>query len=108
MSALSPYGFQTYCLESLTVEEQLRLFSESSVVVGPHGAGFANIVACPVHSAIIELLPRPGNFSHYYAMADQLHLKHGHLLGSDFDPKTDDFSIDPDQLIALLSLMHLI
>ena len=37
MSALSPYGFQTYCLESLTVEEQLRLFSESSVVVGPHG-----------------------------------------------------------------------
>ena len=108
MTALRPYGFQAYCLESLPVEAQLRLFSESAVVIGPHGAGFANMIACAPSSAIIELLPRPGNYSHYYAMADQLDLKHGHLLATDFDPKTDNFSIDPDQLISLLSLMELI
>ena len=108
MTALSPYGFQTYSLESLPVEEQLRLFSESAVVIGPHGAGFANMIACAPSSAIIELLPRPGNYSHYYAMADQLDLKHGHLLATDFDPMTDNFSIDPYQLISLLSLMELI
>ena len=108
MTALSPYGFQTYCLESLPVEEQFRLFSESAVVIGPHGAGFANMIACAPSSAIIELLPRPGNYSHYYAMADQLDLKHGHLLANDFDPMTDNFSIDPYQLISLLSLMELV
>ena len=108
IQALAPFGFQPYCLESLPVEEQLRLFSESTVVLGPHGAGFANMIACPAHSAIIELLPRPGNYSHYYAMADQLDLKHGHLLATNFDPKTDNFSIDPDQLISLLNFMQLI
>ena len=108
MTALSPYGFQTYCLESLPVEAQLHLFSESAVVIGPHGAGFANMIACAPSAAIIEFLPRPGNYSHYYAMADQLDLKHGHLLATDFDPKTDNFSIDPDQLISLLNLMELI
>ena len=108
IDALRPHGFQTYCLESLTVEEQLRLFSESIIVLGPHGAGFANMIACAASSAIIELLPRPGNYSHYYAMADLLDLQHGHLLATDFDIRTDNFSINPDQLIALLSLMELI
>ena len=108
MAALSPYGFQTYCLESLPVEAQFRLFSESAVVIGSHGAGFANMIACAPSSAIIELLPRPGSYSHYYAMADQLDLKHGHLLATDFDPQTDNFSIDPDHLISLLGLMELI
>ena len=108
ISVLGPYGFQPFCLESLPVEEQLRLFSESSVVVGPHGAGFANMIACTPSAAIIELLPRPGNFTHYYAMADQLALQHGHLLAKDFDPQTDNFSIDPHQLISLLHQMQLI
>ncbi len=108
ISALVPYGFQSYCLESLPVEEQLRLFSESSVVVGPHGAGFTNMIACAPSAAIIELLPRPGNFSHYYAMADQLELQHGHLLGTDFDANSNNFIIDPDQLVSLLYLMELI
>jgi len=108
ISALSPHGFQSYCLESLPVEAQLRLFSESCVVVGPHGAGFANMIACQPSTAIIELIPRPGNFSHYYAMADQLDLQHGHLLATDYDLKSDNFAIDPDQLISLMLLMELI
>ena len=108
ISALGPYGFLPYCLESLSVKEQLRLFSESSVVVGPHGAGFSNMIACTPSAAIIELLPRPGNFTHYYAMADQLALQHGHLLAKDSDPQSDNFSIDPDQLISLLHHMQLV
>ena len=108
IQALAPFGFRPYCLESLPFEAQLRLFSESSVVVGPHGAGFANMIACAPSAAIIELLPRPGNFTHYYAMADRLDLQHGHLLSTDFNPKSDNFIIDSDQLISLLRLMELI
>lgn len=76
--------------------------------MGPHGAGFTNMIACAPSAAIIELLPRPGNFSHYYAMADQLELQHGHLLGTDFDANSNNFIIDPDQLVSLLYLMELI
>jgi len=108
LSALTPYGFQRHCLESLSVDAQLRLFSESSVVVGPHGAGFSNLIACMSSAAIVELIPRPGSFSHYYAMADQLDLRHGHLLASKTDAKSDNFTIDTGKLISLLRLMELI
>ena len=108
ISSLTSYGFEAYCLESLPVIAQLRLFAESAVVIGPHGAGFTNMIACAPSTAIIELLPRPGNFAHYYAMADRLDLLHGHILANDFDLKSDNFSIEPDQLISLLRLMELI
>ncbi|WP_222917884.1 glycosyltransferase family 61 protein [Natrinema sp. SYSU A 869] len=44
ITALRTRGFEPYALESLSVSEQVRLFSNSSAVVGPHGAGFANII----------------------------------------------------------------
>ena len=88
--------------------DQLRIFSESILVVGAHGAGFSNLIACTSQAAIIELLPRPGSFTHYYAMADILGLTHGHLMATRCDPETDDFTISPDDLIELLRKMKLL
>lgn len=105
---LEPYGFQIICLEDLSVQDQLRIFSETVLVVGAHGAGFSNLIACAPHTAIIELLPRPGAFSHYYAMADVLGLTHGHLVATRCDMKTDDFAVSPYDLIDLLRKMKLL
>lgn len=107
-AALSLYGFERYCLERLNVVQQLRLFSESLLLVGAHGAGFSNLVACASQASIIELLPRPGSFSHYYVMADILGLSHGHLLASRFDSETDNFYINPSSLLQLLREMNLL
>lgn len=107
-AALVPYSFERYFLEDLNVMQQLRLFSESALIVGVHGAGFTNIVACAPQAAIVELIPRPGAFSHYYLMADVLGLVHGHLLASNCDLQTDDFTIVPDDLITLLREMELL
>lgn len=41
---LQEFGFKTVTLEDLTVVEQIRLFSRAKAIVGPHGAGFTNIV----------------------------------------------------------------
>lgn len=108
VNALQPYGFERIYLENLRVDEQLRLFSESMVVVGPHGAGFSNLLACPSHAAVVELLPRPGDFSHYYGMAEVLGLRHGHLVATCCDPETDDFTIALNDLIKLLRKMVLL
>ena len=105
---LKRYGFEAICLEDFTVMDQLRIFSESILVVGAHGAGFSNLIACTSQAAIIELLPRPGSFTHYYAMADILGLTHGHLMATRCDPETDDFTISPDDLIELLWKMKLL
>ena len=105
LAALAPYGFERHCLEDLSVIEQLRLFSESSLLVGAHGAGFSNLVACTPQASIVELLPRPGAFCHYYAMADVLGLRHGHLLAPRYNRENDDFAISPADLLELLRQM---
>ena len=108
LGALKSYGFVSVCLEDLSVTDQLRLFSESLVIVGPHGAGLSNLVACTPKAAVVELLPRPGSFSHYYAIADVLGLSHGHLLANYADSETDDFAISPDDLLRLLRKMEVL
>ena len=108
LAALAPYGFERHCLEDCSVMEQLRLFAESVLLVGAHGAGFSNLVACAPQASVVELIPRPGPFSHYYAMADVLGLSHGHVLASRCDLETHDFTIDPADLIALLREMELL
>jgi len=108
LAALAPYGFERYCLEDLSVTEQLCLFAESVLLVGPHGAGFTNLVACSSQATIIEFMPRPGDFSHYYAMADILGLRHGHLLARHCYRENDDFTIIPDDLLELLQEMELL
>lgn len=56
LEALERYNFQQYFLEEMTIEEQIDLFSEAEIVLGPHGAGFANVLFSKnVH--IIELFP---------------------------------------------------
>jgi len=108
VAALHPYGFERYCLEDLSVIDQLRLFSESALLVGAHGAGFSNLVACAPQASIVEFLPRPGAFCHYYVMADVLGLRHGHLLATRRDLKNDDFTIAPEDLLELLRGMELL
>ena len=108
LAVLAPYGFERHYLEDLSVIQQLQLFSESSLLVGAHGAGFSNLVACSPQAAVVELMPRPGAFSHYYVMADVLGIRHGHLLASHCDVQTDDFMIYPADLMKLLREMSLL
>lgn len=44
VSALEPLGFVCVDLAECTMLEQMEIFAKAQFVVGPHGAGFANIV----------------------------------------------------------------
>jgi capsular polysaccharide biosynthesis protein len=101
---LAPLGFEPLCLETLPVREQLEAFAAAAVVVGVHGAGLTNLVACRPGATVLELLPGEGPFNHYFLMASVLGLRHGHLIGRRPDPACDDFTVDADQLLALLAL----
>lgn len=107
-SHLTIYNFEFYCLEDLNVFEQLKLFSESKLIVGVHGAAFTNLVACSPGTSVVELLPQSGDYSHYYVLSDILNLNHGHLIGEIRNPATSDFSIDISKLLQLLQKMSTI
>lgn len=52
---LTDKGFTIVRAEELTVEEQASMFARANVVLGPHGAGFSNIVFCQPGTKVIEL-----------------------------------------------------
>jgi hypothetical protein len=47
-------GFETLIAGELSLEEQLRAFAEAEIVLGPHGAGLANLFAA-TDATVIEL-----------------------------------------------------
>ena len=48
-------GFDILHLETLSVFEQARLFSEACVIIGPHGSGFANLIFAKGHTHVLEI-----------------------------------------------------
>lgn len=57
-AALQAAGFAKVPLEQLTWPEQINAFRHAKVVVGPHGAGLANLAFCPSGTRVVELFNR--------------------------------------------------
>lgn len=57
LDAMRDRGFDIVVPGALTLTEQIRVFREASVVVGPHGAGLTNIVFCELGTIVYELVP---------------------------------------------------
>jgi len=102
LRALEPLGFALLVPETLTSAQQLRAFAAAEVVVGAHGAGLTNVLACRAGATLVELLPGEGPFNHYFLMASVLGLRHAHLIGERPDPASQDFVVDPQRLLELL------
>lgn len=55
---LNRYGFEIVHCEDLSFSEQVRLFSDSAIVVGPHGAGLVNIMFMQQGAKVLEIHPQ--------------------------------------------------
>jgi hypothetical protein len=52
---LSQHGFEITYSEDMSISEQLSVFSEAAVVIGPHGAGLVNIVFAAEGCKVVEI-----------------------------------------------------
>ena len=50
-------GFKILKLSKLSFKEQINKFNNASIVIGPHGAGFANLIFCKKKTKIVEIRP---------------------------------------------------
>ena len=57
-------------LETMDLEEQVRLFAEAKLVIGQHGAGLSNLVASSPRTRVVEV--GPVNFPCYKRLAEKL------------------------------------
>jgi tetratricopeptide (TPR) repeat protein len=78
---LAARGFVAVRLEEMSFSDQLALFSQAEAVIGPHGAGFTNLIFAPQGTKIIEFFP-PGPMPGYYrAIAENLGQAHDWIAG---------------------------
>jgi hypothetical protein len=57
MTMLDRYGVLEVVLSSLCLDEQIAMFRNAALVIGPHGAGLANVVFGSPGTVLYELLP---------------------------------------------------
>ncbi|MFO1515051.1 MAG: glycosyltransferase family 61 protein [Verrucomicrobiota bacterium] len=75
-------GFTSLQLEKLSFREQVAAFAGASIVAGPHGAGFANLVFAPPATRVIELF-HPGHQQRLYEkLATALGMRYQCVLGA--------------------------
>lgn len=59
MRVLSRKGFKKVALSSLSVKEQIEIFSSAKIVIAPYGASLTNIIFCQPGTKIIQLYLKP-------------------------------------------------
>lgn len=70
---LKKKGFKSIFLEDYPFEEKVAIFNEAKIIVGLHGAAFANIVFCKKGVKIIEILnKKTGNQFKNLALTNNL------------------------------------
>jgi len=81
LPVLKHHGFEIIEGEDLGLDEQVRLFSEAAVVVGPHGGGLTNIVWCAPGAKVFEIF-EPGSVRRcYWSLCNALGHQHACGIG---------------------------
>jgi capsular polysaccharide biosynthesis protein len=81
---LKKTGFVSVFLESLSLEEQIALFTHAKVIVAPHGSGLTNILFCHKGAKVIEIFSPHYIRPDYWIISHYLGLEHYYLVGEVF------------------------
>jgi capsular polysaccharide biosynthesis protein len=83
---VSSYDLEVIESMPVDVEEQIRMFSEASLIVSPHGSGLTNLVWCSPGTRVIELFTA-SFLSHLYShISHVLRLRHVYLVDNAREP----------------------
>jgi hypothetical protein len=92
--ALVSRGFTAIASETLPFVEQLALFSTSDIIVGPHGAGLANLVWTHPGTRIVELFPAAYFNDCYASLAMMGSLSYDYVICRATNPHVDEAVIE--------------
>lgn len=97
---LNEYGFSIYCMEILTVEEQIKIFRNAKFIVSIHGSGLANMIHCKSTVKILEIYSEYYHDSSFRILALSLGHKYEYFIGrtpniNNIPPNEEDVYVDP-------------
>ncbi|CAM9541960.1 unnamed protein product, partial [Ascophyllum nodosum] len=86
-----------------SMREQLELFAQASLIVGPHGAGLSNMIVAPLHTMVLEIGPPscPNCFLHLALKLQHIYARH--LGGVPWDQRCGStYTPDVDEVVAII------
>jgi capsular polysaccharide biosynthesis protein len=89
LSELSASGFESYVLSEYAVADQIRLFDQADLIVGPMGAGLTNI-AFSEDAGVVTLFGDDLNAC-YYTQSQGMGHRFAYVRG---EPAGDDIRVD--------------
>lgn len=107
VARLEPLQFVTVALRDLCFRDQVALFRDCEVVVGPHGAGLSHLVSMRRGGSVLEILHPRRLWPAFRSVAARRGLHYAFALGTDrsLDEPGDtfDFAVDVDKVARLLA-----
>jgi capsular polysaccharide biosynthesis protein len=99
-------NFEIHEPETMTFADQIKLFRESSVVVGLGGAALFNVVFCKPGTTVVSIESSNSFVHNHAALFASLGHKYGFIFGcqdvTDTAPVHKRWSIDVDGLLSVL------
>ncbi|HHZ93532.1 TPA: glycosyltransferase family 61 protein [Candidatus Poribacteria bacterium] len=105
INRLKPHGFEVVVPSSLSVADQIEVFSQAEIVVGPHGSGFANMVFASSQAKMIEIHSPHWALGFYRSLAWMMGQQHGQVIGFTRGPSEDpmqDYLVNPGDVESLV------
>lgn len=99
--ALTERGFETFVLSNVGFNEQKRIFRDTNIIIGAHGAGLTELLYAK-DTAVIELFGEDYFVSTYYEMATELGHDYACLR---FPVKDQNIVVDIDEVLAAVDAL---
>lgn len=100
---LERFGIEIVECSRLSFREQVQLFSEASLILGPHGAAFSNIIFCDTAASVVELTSDSYQNPCFEYLSASLVMNFQKIEGQAESERSDsDYFVDPGDLERVL------
>ena len=86
----------------LSVKDQIKLFQSAKIIIGPHGAGFTNMIFSNPNTHSIEFVPEHFLSILYWHISKAIQGDHHHILIENAD-KESNFNAPIEKVIEILN-----
>lgn len=103
---LEKNNFEIIELENKTITEQIKIFQEAKIIMGPHGSAFTNIIFAQPGTVLIDIMPATNLVPCFYNIAKQMEIEYFGFIGAsqkiNDNPKNDNIILHRNEFEVFL------
>lgn len=98
---LASYGFETIAPETLSLLDQVKLFSEAEIVIGAHGAALTNLVFAPDGTRLLDICDKTYAEAFFWTLCPAFGHNYQYLLAETVPNAGGKVGQDTDMYVSL-------